>query len=372
VVPKRQAEEIVQAAAADFDAFYETRRDTDSPPDAAEQAKETGEILVITSDAKGVAMRPEALREGTRKAAESRSPRLEKRLSKGEKRHKRRMAFVASVYTIRALPRTPEDIVRALRPVQDVAVSRPRPEQKRVWASLEKSPEAVLDEAFQEALSRDPKKAKRWVGLIDGNVVQLSDLEVLAEQHEVKLTLVLDIIHVLEYLWKATWSFHDEGDSTAEEWVTERLLELLHGRASEVARGMRQSATKRELSEEKRKAVDDCADYLLKYKEYLRYDEYLAAGLPIATGVIEGACRHLVQDRLGRTGARWGLNGAEAVLRLRALRSSQDFEEYWRFHEDCELSRNHRAHYPHGELPKLEVPELERRRALRSKSLSSS
>jgi hypothetical protein len=283
------------------------------------------------------------------------------------------MAFVASVYTIAPFPREASDIVRALRPIQDAApaVSRPKPEKKRVWASLDKSPEAVLDEAFQEALFRDPEKKKRWVGLVDGNVVQLADLQVLAEHHGVELTLILDIIHVVEYLWKATWSFHEEGDSAGEEWVTERLVELLHGRASEVARGMRQSATKRELPEDKRAAVDACADYLIKYKDFLRYHEYLEAGLPIATGIIEGACRHLVQDRMGRTGARWGMEGGEAVLRLRALRSSGDFEDYWRFHEERELERNHRALYPHGELPKLELPELIRRRVSRRKSLSS-
>ena len=91
--------------------------------------------------------------------------------------------------------------------------------------------------------------------------------------------------------------------------------------------------------------MDICANYLLKYKQYLAYDEYLAAGLPIGSGVIEGACRHLVKDRLALTGARWGLTGAEAVLRLRALRSSNDFEQYWRFHEASEYERNHRARY---------------------------
>jgi hypothetical protein len=102
--------------------------------------------------------------------------------------------------------------------------------------------------------------------------------------------------------------------------------------------------------------VDTCADYLLKYKRYLAYDRYLAAGFPITSGVIEGACRHLVKDRLDITGARWSLAGAEAVLRLRALRSSHDFDEYWRFHEECERTRNHRVKYAGGHLPPLQQP----------------
>ena len=90
----------------------------------------------------------------------------------------------------------------------------------------------------------------------------------------------------------------------------------------------------------------------MNHKRFLKYDEYLADGLPIATGVIEGACRHLVNDRLGKTGARWSLRGAEAVLRLRSLHASGDFEEYWSFHEECERRRNHTSRYANGVPPR--------------------
>ena len=105
---------------------------------------------------------------------------------------------------------------------------------------------------------------------------------------------MLDVIHVLEYLWGAGFALHGEGDPATQRWVSERLLEILRGNSSDVAAGMRRSATLRGMKASDRAAIDDCADYLLKYRPYLRYDEYLAAGLPIATGVIEGACRHLV------------------------------------------------------------------------------
>ena len=120
-----------------------------------------------------------------------------------------------------------------------------------------------------------------------------------------------------------------------------RLLEILRGKAGYVAGGMRRSATLQSLTTAERKPVDECADYLLHYAPFLKYDEALAAGLPIATGVIEGACRHLVKDRMNVTGARWSLDGGEAVLRLRALRSSGDFDDYWKFHEIREYERNH-------------------------------
>ena len=111
-------------------------------------------------------------------------------------------------------------------------------------------------------------------------------------------------------------------------------------------------ATEGELPKAKRKVVDTCASYLLTHKEYLQYDKYLAQGLPIATGVIEGACRYLAKDRMDITGARWGLSGAEAVLRLRSLRTSGDFDEYWSYHEKMEQERNHNSKYENG-LPRL-------------------
>ena len=155
---------------------------------------------------------------------------------------------------------------------------------------------------------------------------------------------MLDIIHVLDYLWKAGRAFHAEASQELEHWVLERLQRILRGDAGQVAGGMRRSASKRRLPEEKRKPVDTCADYLLDHKRYLHYDKYLAAGLPIGSGVIEGTARHLVGDRMGLTGARWRLTSGEAVLRLRALRTSQDFDDYWHFHEACEHERNHRVY----------------------------
>ncbi|MDI7268178.1 MAG: hypothetical protein QME96_09310, partial [Myxococcota bacterium] len=175
-------------------------------------------------------------------------------------------------------------------------------------------------------------------------------------------TIVLDVIHVLEYLWKAAFAFHKDGTPEAEAWVSERLLQVLRGKSSDVAAGIRRSATLRELSADKRKPADKCAGYLLKYAPYLRYDRYLDQGLPIATGVIEGACRYLVKDRMDITGARWRLNGAEAVLRLRSLRASGDFDEYWAFHEARERERNHAARYAAGAVPALRHPVNQRTR----------
>jgi hypothetical protein len=132
---------------------------------------------------------------------------------------------------------------------------------------------------------------------------------------------------------------------------------------------MRRSATLRQMAAAERKPVDDCASYLLHYSPYLQYDQALAEGVPIATGVIEGACRHLVQDRMNLTGARWSLTGAEAVLRLRALRSSNDFDAYWKFHEQQEYERNHASRYADHRVPKTVPPQTPSSQPRRSTTL---
>jgi len=347
-VSKRQAEKLARRAAADFDDFYRVR-----PPTASSDAS----LLVLSFDGKGIVVRKDDLREATRRAAETSEHKLATRLSKGEKRNRKRMAEVATVYDIAPHVRTVEDVIGDLRPLRPATPPRPRPNNKRVWASVTKEMATVIAEGFDEAERRDPARRRRWVALVDGNKRQIKLIRAEAEHRGIELTLVLDFIHVAEYLWKAAYCFHAEGTKGAEAWVTHRLSEVLRGKSSDVAAGIRRAATLRGLSKTVRKPADACARYLLTNRAFLRYDAALAAGLPIATGVIEGACRHLVKDRMDITGARWSLDGADAVLRLRALRSCGDFDAYWNFHLACERERNHLSRYadrnPRNIKPKL-------------------
>jgi hypothetical protein len=347
-VPKRQAEELTARAAQDFDAFYATRAVT---------AEDTDDLLVMSFDGKGVAMRHDDLRPATKKAAEAGRRKLSTRLTKGEKRNRKRMAQVATIYSLSPQPRTPMDILHDLRPVRDASTPRPRPVNKRVWASLMHTPAAVIKAAFDEAARRDPTRKRRWVILVDGNKDQLDRIRKVAKDEGVPVRIVLDIIHVLEYLWKAAYAFHNDGTKEAERWVEQRLLALLQGQPiGEIAKGIRRYAARRDLSCEERKPVDDCIRYIVKHADLMHYDRALAEGLPIATGVIEGACRYLVKDRMDRTGARWSLEGAEAVLRLRSLRASGDFDAYWTFHLEQEHARTHRARYADGQVPSPLTP----------------
>jgi hypothetical protein len=330
-VPKRQAEELVRRLARDFDGFYAERM-------VCENAW-MGDFVIISLDGKGVVVRPQDLREVTRKRAANDRHKLACRLSGGEKRNRKRMATVASVYEIAPHPRTAEDIME--KKVRAAAARPPLARNKRVWAGLLRSPDEVTHDAFDEAHRRDPEHRCHWVVLVDGERDQLRRVHRIVRERGLRVTIVLDLIHVLERLWNAAWVFFDKGDPAVERWVAERAIRVLRGESSGVAAGIRRSATRRGLAARMRHEADASADYLLANRDLLRYDRYLREGLPIATGVIEGACRHLIKDRMDITGARWSLDGAEAVLRIRSLRASADFEQYWRFHQAAEQARSY-------------------------------
>lgn len=306
---------------------------------------ESEELLVLTSDGKGIVMHREDLREATAKAAKKAEGGAGKktRLSPGQKRQRKRMATVGSVYDVARYRREAEDIMGDERDPP----KRPSISNKRVWASVEQDAKSAIKSVFAEAVARDPDHQRDWVMLVDGELHQLETIKRLAKQESVELSIVLDFIHVLEYIWKAVLCFFPANSEEAHQWVQQKALQVLQGKASEVASQMQESATMKQLSAPERKNVDDCAQYLLKYDDYLRYDEYLEQGYPLASGVIEGACRHLVNDRMAITGARWRLDRAEAVLRIRALRASGDFDEYWEFHKQQEFRRNHSSNFQH-------------------------
>lgn len=328
-IGKRQCEEITVKVSQDFEAFYAQR--------SVNKSAANGELLVLTTDGKGIVMHSEDLRAATAQAAQKSSSSSQVRLSPGQKRQRKRMATVACVYRVAPYQRQPEDIIGDQRdPPQ-----RPLIYDKRVWASVRQDAKTVIASAFEEATHRDPQQRQEWVVLVDGELHQLNTIKATAKEKAVAVTIVLDFIHVLEYIWKAAFCFYPNAGKPAEAWVKERALRILQGKASDVAAGIRRSATLQNLSQQKRENADKCADYLLKYRQYLHYDEYLEKGYPISTGVIEGACRHLVNDRMDITGARWRLDRAEAILRIRALRASGDFEEYWQFHKIQEFKRNH-------------------------------
>jgi hypothetical protein len=317
-IPKRTAQQIVLDARVDFERFY-TQRTVRLDP-------ESGPLLVASVDGKGVPMvKPNS---GARKV----------RLGKGEKRNKKRMSTVGAVFTQKPNVRTPETVVESLF-AESPGTKKPkryhRPEQKRVWASLLSGKDAFIAQVQAEMRRRDPEHNKIWIVVTDGERALQRKVTATIERIE----LILDLLHVLEKLWAVSYVFHPEGSPEAREFVRERILRILRGEVSQVVKGLRQMTTKRKLKGQKQRTVLGVAAYYYRNRSRMRYDFYLQNGYPIASGSVEGACKNLVKDRMERSGMRWTLPMAEAVLQLRAVYLSEHFEQYWQYHVEEDQNR---------------------------------
>lgn len=288
---------------------------------------EEGDLLVATADAKGVPMR--------RLADPQLPPRAHHRRGKGEKANKKQMAYVGAVYTIDRFPRTADEIVDELLRKQR-AKDRPRPRHKHVWAEMTRpdddaltgtllhGPSYLYAELAVECHNRDPARNKELVCLLDGER-QLWDLQ---GEWLRRAVGILDIFHANERLWTAAHCFHAEKSPEANQFVERYLRMLLEGQVDRVIRSFRQLLSTRRLTGENRKRLLATIGYYDNNRQHMRYDEYLSAGYPIGSGVAEGACRHLVKDRMEGAGMRWSLAGAQAMLRLRALYLNGDWDVF--------------------------------------------
>ena len=307
---------VARAASADVQTFYEQE---DAPADETE-----GEILVATIDGKGVPIR----------AAELRREKI--RLGKGEKPGKKKEAVVSAVYTIEACPRTAEDVIREIDddncviPPDPAPVPRPRPQNKRVRATLGGKEEAFA-EVQRQLDQRDPEGKKQRVALTDGaESLQGRVLKQLGGKSGI--VLILDIMHVLAYLWPVAFADHKEGSPEASRWVMNKLRLLLEGKVGYVIGTLRHRLGQGGLSGSRQREFHKTIQYMERNKAFMEYDVYLASGYPIGSGVVEGACKNLVKDRMECTGMRWNMDGAQAILELRAVELNGDWKNFWRYH----------------------------------------
>jgi hypothetical protein len=313
-IPKRSAEKILIDAATDFYSFYTQRQGVPS-------AEETGSILVGSIDCKGIPMVKSEL---TVKKV---------RRGKGEKAQKKKMATVAAVFTQQPYVRTPEEVIQSLFPTpgeqqRNSHGKRCGPERKRVWASLNAGKDWFIGDVKQEMDRRDPRGTKIRVVVTDGErALQRRACKMIEDA-----VLVADLLHVLERLWAAGHALFGEGTDGAVQFVRQRALWILQGKVSQVIKGLRQIVTKRLLKGQKAKVLLSAAAYFNSNKSRMKYNEYLAQGLPIASGSVEGACKNLIKDRMERSGMRWSAEGAEAMVMMRAIYLSKDLDEYWNWH----------------------------------------
>jgi len=275
--------------------------------------QEEGRILVAQADGKGVPM-------VRRETAD-----LKARRGKGDKKTRKKEAIATAVYTIEPYPRTPQAVVDALFKKDQPSVKRPTPCHKQIFASLD-GKEAAIQRLAEWAARRDHPHIRDRVALTDGS-------EPLQKQVLARLlgfTLVLDIIHVDEYIWKAGTAIYGETDPKRAGWVEAQMLDILSSRADQVIQQLVDKTQSVRKSSQAGKVFRQVANYLRRNQPYMDYADYLRRGWPIGTGVVEGVCRHLVKDRMELSGMRWALSGAGSLLALRAVNENGDWEE---FHE---------------------------------------
>jgi hypothetical protein len=345
-IGKRQLEQIIAAAAADAERFYQDRnQDQAGPAGAGQDQQERLPPLAISADGKGVAMLPQARRRRT-KAPGQKVRTFDKRAGTGEKKGCKRMAETGCVFDVLPpeQPRTPGQV---MRPDPGEPPARPHAVNRWYTCDITAGRDVTIGKVFDQADRRDPDHRRTWIALVDGDVHQLALIQAQAAQRGITLAILVDFIHVLEYLWKTAWCFHPPRDPAMEDWVAAQGLDILHGRVSDVIARIARLAADHppKPGGEHAKIIRKTLHYLDAKQPWMDYPRALASGWPIATGVIEGACRHLVADRMGITGARWGLDGAQAMLWLRAIAASGDTDAYWDYHIQQEHQRNHLSRY---------------------------
>jgi len=306
--------------AVDVAAFYER------PVEAETAVAEAATILVAQADGKGV---PVVQPAPTARPA---------RRGKGAPPNRLREAVVTALYTIQPYPRTPEEVTAVLLRETDRPAPnpRPRPINKELRATLDGKAVALARLAAR-AQRRDGPQIVDRVALTDGAHALQDQLRAALPAH----TLILDIIHAVEYLWAAGNALLGERHPERTAWVHDHLLALLRGQVDTVVTALPTAAAEPTLSTTRRDTVATTIGYYQRNTPFMRYDQYLARGWPIGTGVVESACGHLVKDRMQQAGMRWTKDGAHAILDLRAIRLTDDWDPYWAFHRQ----RQHRRLY---------------------------
>lgn len=316
--PVRTLERMNQAMAGDVEGYRAQR----PKPEPVQE----GEILVLTADGKGVPMRRSEAGPG-----------------------KKRQACVGSVYTIDPFPRTSADVVNEILR-KETQKERPTPREKQLRAELTRTVEGeevngkeAIFQWFQAELEqRNLGDETPVICVMDGERALWTRLK----DHVKKVVCILDIFHVLQRLWTAAECFCEPESEEAREFVTDRLFRILEGDVGRVIGGLKQMATKKNVKGTRKERLEKVIGYLHNNRDKMRYHEYLKAGYPIGSGVAEGACRHLVKDRMELTGMRWQVEGAQAMLDLRAVYLNGEWDQLQQYRAASHQSRL----YPYREM----------------------
>jgi hypothetical protein len=329
---------IAKGLAAWTDDFYGERS-----RDAEEEEHPASDVIMMQGDGKGIAMRPEHRRNAGK--------------DDGTRPGIKKMAEIVAVADFTPAAREPGDI--AAPPARRRAHPGPEARDKWVSASVTESIEDMIGAAFDEADRRDPERVRQRVFLVDGNKQQLAAIAAQAEERGLKVPVLIDYIHVSGYIGKAAAALHPGDPVLAGQWADGQLLRVLHGRAKAVAATLASVAAKARANPRKRHLdltdVDRAVTYLSNNRQHMKYDKALANGWPIATGMIEGSCRFVIEDRFGITGARWSPEGAEDILKIRAVVVNGDLGDYMRYYKQRYRDEHHLARYDPATIEDLNL-----------------
>jgi hypothetical protein len=329
----RALQENIAEDTSDVEAYYEQKL----PPTPTEEA----EILVIQADGKGVPLILEIPAEA------------KVRLGKGEKRGRKKEAVVTAVYTIAPTHRTPAEVVASYfdqNQGKKLSAPSPKPQNKHIWATLDGKDTALARLSRQVDL-RQGDHIHHKVALCDGCEALQSRI---AAQFA-DFVLVLDFIHADEYLWKVANRLLGETNEQRFEWMAQRTLQLLSGDTDQLITDFRLLAQHPKTTKPQCEQLNQTANYFERNLPYMDYPTYLVNGWPIASGVIEGACRHFVKDRCELSGMRWRQAGAENLLRLRAVAENGDWDAYHTFRRQQRHIRLYGGPRPHSQPIEVQI-----------------
>jgi hypothetical protein len=342
-VGTQQLMQITVQAAHDVRDFYQQHPVPAPATHPGEPAPR--DLLVLSIDATGVNMIDSGLREPAPTRPDGPQP-PSAQLACRERAGRTRMAVVTALYDCAPAVRDPGDILPADATERTTRRPGPTAVNRELDASIVDSTTPMTRRLFDRAQQRDPQHRRRWIALVDGNNHQIDRIRAEAHAHGVHVDIIVDFVHILEYLWKAAEDLHPTQPGRAG-FVAHTARDLLEGHAPRVIADLNAHHDALTQVGTAAPGLKRTIAYLTAKQPYLIYRIALTLGWPIATGVIEGTCRYLVKDRLAITGARWSLTGAEAVLLLRAVITNGDFDTYWRFHLQQEHQRTHTSRYQH-------------------------
>jgi len=326
-------EEIARKSSKNINEFYNTR---------LVSLDNKNDILVATVDCKGIQMRKSELQAKEVQPKLKRMRKLGERVVKGEEPSKnverrdgkKKMSVVAAVYTINRHVRTADDIISKHKDKSDKKRPLPpRPQEKIVYGTLNGKQTAF--EYLKLEISKRDRENKKQIALVDGEL----KLNEMLREYLPEFEIIRDFFHVTEYLWDGAHIFYEEGTKEADELVSRHVQMLLNGNVSNIIIEMRSQFKKIKKSKTKIKELERVTKYLENGKDCMKYDEYLAKGYPIGSGVIEGTCKNLVNDRFEHTGMHWSIEGANALLGLRSIHINNLTSDYWQFHQKKERER---------------------------------